>query len=263
MLYKQVGSLNMPMIGVGTYGVPEKVMPLIFQYAISYGASYFDSAYRYENESFIGRCFERGDIRRDEVLLGTKLSYSQQMFGDIHKAVDDSLRNLKTDYIDVYYIHSPKSNSYCADWEMLLGIKEKGKIRELAVSNFGITQLEELYCETGVYPVLNQIEIHLGCWPQEVIQYCKSRNIAIQASCPLSRMSKKILGNREVIKMSCKYQKSFAQISLRWLLQQNILSVPRTENIEHLKENYAIFDFNLSDDDMIILNNTTIRGEEI
>ena len=258
MLYKQVGSLTMPMVGVGTCDVPEKVMSSLFQYAVSLGDNYFDSAYRYGNESFIGSCFERGDIKRNEIILGTKLSYSQQMSDDIHKAVDESLRNLKTDYIDLYFIHSPKSNTYCADWNELQSIRNKGKIRELAVSNFGINHIEQLYRATGVYPVLNQIEIHVGCYPKAVIQFCKSHNIEVQASCPLYRMYSKMTESEELIKLSLKYQKTIPQLSLRWLLQNDILSIPRTSSIEHMKENNEIFDFVIDKNDMEFMNNTII-----
>ena len=247
----------MPMLGVGTFGVPENMLTTVTQCAASLGAYYIDSAYRYENESCIGQLFERGDLERSKVLLGTKLSYSQQMKSEIYKAVDESLNNLKTDYIDLYFIHSPKSNTFCSDWNKLLSIRKMGKIRELAVSNFGIDQLDQLYRDTGTYPTLNQIEIHLGFYPEDVIQYCKRHNIAVQASCPLGQMTEKLLKKEEFIMLSNKYHKSFAQLSLRWLLQKDILSIPRTSNIEHLKENYAIFDFEINQADMKLLDNSS------
>lgn len=258
MLYRQIGNLDIPMLGVGTYGVPEDVMPELFHCAIAFGACYVDSAYRYENEASIGRCFERGDIIRDEIILGTKLSYSQQMFGDVYKAVDDSLSNLKTDYIDLYFIHSPKSKTYVSDWGKLLRIRDTGKIRALAASNFGINQLEELYNEDGEYPVLNQIEIHPGCLPKELIQYCKEHDIAVQASCPLGRMSEKMLKSEVMVELSGKYHKTISQISLRWLLQQGILSIPRTSSIKHMNENYSVFDYEIDRDDMKLLDNTAM-----
>ena len=260
MWFKKLGCLDMPMIGVGTYGVNEAALSAVLQCAIPLGAVYIDSAYRYENESFIGRIFERGEIKRDEVILGTKLAYSQQQSGDVHRAVDDSLRSLKTDYIDLYFIHSPKSNTYCADWDTLLRIREKGKIRELAVSNFGTGQLDELHRATGVYPVLNQVEIHPGCYPNEVIEFCRAHDITVQASCPLGRMSDKIVNNPDLTGLAHKYQKSIAQLSLRWLLQLDILSVPRTCNTEHMTENLDVFDFEIDDHDMDILSNAVVWG---
>lgn len=246
------------MLGVGTYGLSEDIMPEICRRAIAFGACYVDSAYRYENETSIGRCFERGDIIRDEIILGTKLSYSQQMFGDVYKAVDDSLSNLKTDFIDLYFIHSPKSNTYVSDWSKLLKIRDMGKIRALAVSNFGMNQLEKLYNEVGEYPVLNQIEIHPGCLPKELIRYCQEHDIAVQASCPLGRMSEKMLKSEVMAELSSKYQKTISQIALRWLLQQGILSIPRTSNMEHMKENYSVFDYEIDRDDMKLLDNTAM-----
>ncbi len=257
MLYSKAGRLNLPMVGIGTYGLSEKAMNDILVAAVAYGTIYVDSAFRYDNESFIGNCLRNGKVKRNALILGTKLSYRQQVAGDVFKAVDDSLRNLHTDHIDLYFIHSPKSNTYCSDWKKLLEIKDSWKILELAVSNFNIEQIEQLVKATGVYPVLNQIEVHIGCYPKELIQYCKERNILVQASCPLKQMSLDLVSKDSVLKLSNKYNKTFAQLSLKWLMQHNILSIPRTQNVNHMKENFDILDFEIDERDMELIDSIT------
>lgn len=255
MLYKKAGRLKIPMIGIGTYGLTQEAMnDILIAASTTYETIYVDSAYRYNNEAFIGNCLRQGKIKRNSLILGTKLSYQQQLLGDIVKAVDDSLGNLGTDYIDLYFIHSPKSNTYCSDWEKLLEIRASGKILELAVSNFNIEHIDRLVKETGEYPVVNQIEVHIGCYPETLIRYCQERNILIQASCPLKRMSLELVNNGLMLKLYHKYNKSFTQLSLRWLMQHSILSIPRTQNVNHMKENYDIWDFEIDEEDMALID---------
>lgn len=253
MLNKNVGNIVLPIIGLGTYDLAERDMENAIGACISKGANFIDSANRYENEALIGSTIHRLGLKREDIVLGTKLSYKQQISQSVCESVDESLGKLKTDYIDLYMIHSPKSMTYCDDWMALLTEKNKGKILEVAVSNFSIRQLEELHQVSGVYPVLNQIEVNLVHIPWELIRFCKSNNIMVQASCPLYRMGSEARSSEIVRALMTKHQKSYAQISLRWLFQRDILSIPKMSSVKHVEENTSIFDFELSEEDMMLL----------
>ena len=238
------------MIGLGTYDLEEKKMKTVITECVSRGISFIDSANRYENEEAIGYAIEKTGLSRRSFLIGTKLSYKQQISQTVSESVDESLNKLKTDYIDLYMIHSPKSRTYCDDWLALQREKQKGKIREIAVSNFAIEQLQELYKVSGIYPALNQIEINLVRTPWDLISFCRRNGIVVQASCPLYRMKPEVIDSEIIKELINQYQKTYAQIALRWLFQKGILSVPKMSSAEHIKENTDIFDFNISDEDI-------------
>ncbi len=253
MLGRNVGNLELPVIGLGTYDLAEVNMKAVIRECISKGINFIDSANRYENEAKIGDTIKNLGIKRETVVLGTKLSYRQQISQSVCESVDESLYKLKTDYIDLYMIHSPKSLTYCDDWMNLQIEKQKGKILETAVSNFTVEQLRELKSVSGVYPALNQIEVNFVHNPNELISFCMENNIIVQASCPLYRMANDVANNRTIKALIDKYQKTYAQIALRWLFQKNILAITKMSTINHIEENANIFDFNLSYDDMIML----------
>ncbi len=255
MLNKSVGDVELPMIGLGTYDLEEEIMDTVISECVSQGAIFIDSANRYGNEEAIGRAIRKIGLDRKSILIGTKMSYKQQTSQNVRESVDESLDKLKTDYIDLYMIHSPKSKTYCDDWLALQDEKRKGKIREVAVSNFSVQQLQELYKVSGIYPALNQIEVNLVHIPWKVINFCRSNDITIQASCPLYRMGFEAKNSDVVKTLVDKYQKTYAQIALRWLLQKEILSIPKMSSVRHIEENVNIFDFNLSEKDVYQLEN--------
>lgn len=255
MLSRKVGDLQLPIIGLGTFGLKEQHMQSIIHKCINEGVNYIDSANRYENEAQLGIAIKKLGIKRNEIIIGTKLSYRQQISQKVCEAVDESLEKLQVDYVDLYMIHSPKSRTYCEDWIALQTEKRKGKILEIAVSNFSVEQLKELYKVSGIYPVLNQIEVNLVHIPRELIEFCRSKNIIIQASCPLYRMGLEAVNRKNVKEVMHRHQKSYAQIVLRWLYQKELLSVPKMSIAEHLIENINIFDFELSGEDLLMLEN--------
>lgn len=254
MLNKKVGTLLFPVIGLGTYDLLEKDMMHIIGESINNGVNFFDSANRYNNESNLGSTIKKLGINRTDYLIGTKLSYRQQISQSVEKSVDESLKKLQVDYIDMYMIHSPKSNTYCKDWIVLQKEKEKGKILELGVSNFSINQLNELYQISGLYPILNQIEVNFTNSNLETIEFCKKNNIIIQASCPLCRMNQKIMNNNYIQLLMEKYNRTYPQIALRWLFQRDLLSIPKMSSKAHLNENIDIFDFELLTEELLLLS---------
>jgi len=250
MFTKDVGNIKLPVIGLGTYNLPSCYIEGVLEECISRGVNYIDSAYKYENEAIIGKALRKINVQREKFIIGTKLSYKQQISQPVNKSVSDSLRNLGMEYIDLYYIHSPRSNTYCESWLQLLEIKERGVIKELGVCNFSKKELEELKDCSGEYPAINQIEVNVGHYPAGLIGFCKEKGIAIQASCPLGRMDKRVIHNQTVGNYENKYERSFTQISLRWLYQDGIISIPKTQNVAHLYENISIFDFDIEESDV-------------
>ena len=238
------------MIGLGTCDLDEKAMETVISVCVSRGVTFIDSANRYGNEEAIGDTIRKIGLNRQAILIGTKMSYKQQLSQTVRESVEESLKKLKMDYIDLYMIHSPKSETYCDDWIALLEEKRKGKIREAAVSNFSESQLQDLYNVSGIYPALNQIEVNLVHIPRNLISFCRKKGIAIQASCPLYRMGYEAKNSNVVKSLVDKYHKTYAQIALRWLFQKEILSIPKMSLVSHVEENVNIFDFSLSEEDV-------------
>ena len=260
MLNKNVGNVDLPMIGLGTCDLDERVMEIVIETCVSRGVTFIDSANRYGNEETIGGAIRKIGLSRHAILIGTKMSYKQQVSQTVRESVEESLNKLKTDYIDLYMIHSPKSETYCDDWIALLEEKRKGKIREIAVSNFTERQLQDLYNVSGIYPALNQIEVNLVHIPWNLISFCRSKGIVIQASCPLYRMGFEAENSDAVKSLVDKYHKSYSQIALRWLFQKEILAIPKMSSVKHIEENVNIFDFNLSEEDVYQLEK---RGRDL
>lgn len=260
MLNKQVGSISVSCIGLGTYGLQRKDMHNVFSEALDCGINYIDSAYRYGNEGIIASSFKYMGVNRHDVVIGTKLAYKQQISMSVEDAVDESLRNLQTDYIDLYFIHSPKSDTYCEDWCRLMLEKQKGKVLELGVSNFNIEQMIDIRNVSGCYPAINQIEINLGFYPRKIIEFCEEKGIAVQASCPLGRMRQELVNHETMRTMMNKYHRSYPQLALRWLYQNEILMIPKMSSNSHLMENISIFDFEIKREDMEKLNGEVLSN---
>lgn len=253
MLNRRVGELSLSVIGLGTYDLAEQNMKKVISDCVSRGVNFIDSANRYGNEAKIATTISSLGLKREDVVIGTKLSYKQQISQSVCESVDESLNELKTDYIDLYMIHSPKSKTYCDDWMNLQAERKKGKIIETAVSNFSIEQLQNLHQVSGIYPVLNQIEVNLIHVPWKLIYFCRKHNIVVQASCPLYRMGTEAVNNKAVKDIMSKYNKSYAQIVLRWLFQREMLSIPKMSTLKHVEENIDIFGFDLAENDIMWL----------
>lgn len=240
----------LPAIGLGTYNLAEIDIKNVIGEGVNQGANFIDSASRYENEEQIGRAIKELGLSRNDFIIGTKMSYKQQMTQQVCQSVDESLSKLRMEYVDVYMIHSPKSKTYCDDWISLQAEKKKGKIRELAVSNFSPKQLEEIFIASGEFPVLNQVEVNLLNIPWDTLEYCELHDIKVQASCPLYRMQLDFGKGSIIGDVMTKYHKTYPQVVLRWLFQRNLLSVPKMSSIAHLLENIDIFGFELSKEDL-------------
>jgi diketogulonate reductase-like aldo/keto reductase len=193
------------------------------------------------------------EIPREDIFITTKVWNSEHGFDKTLKAFENSLKKLKLSYVDLYLIHWPVSGLRNETWKALEKINEDGKARSIGVSNFTIRHLEELFETTSTIPAVNQFEFSPFLYLRDLMEFCQSKNIVVEAYCPLTRGQK--LDNPQLKAIGQKYGKSTAQILLRWGIQHNVIQIPKSGNKDHIIENIKIFDFSLEDKDMKILDN--------
>ncbi len=240
---------EIPLNGIGTYSLLNDVCYNSILYALQNGVRLIDTAYIYNNEEEVGKAVRDSKINRKDIFIITKLYPNQ--YNDAEKAINDALKKLNVEYIDMMLLHHPGNNDVEAYKAIEKAIKE-GKIRSVGLSNWYIKELKEFLPKINIMPALVQNEIHPYYQDTEVIEYIQSFGIAVQGWYPLGgRGHQKELLNDKVLKdIAAKYNKSVAQIILRWNLQRGVIVIPGSSNREHIIENTEIYDFELSDDDM-------------
>ncbi len=235
---------NIPQIGLGTFDLKEEPI----RNGIDMGYRLLDTAWQYGNEKEVGNAIRSCSLSREEIFVTTKLWTEHIRTNSTRKALEESLRNLQLEYIDLYLIHWP-ADGYEKAWEMMIRLKEEGKIKNIGVSNFTKEQLDNLK-GSGVNPALNQIESHPYFRNDDLIRECKKRGILAQAWCPLGGSYSNLKANQVFETLSEKYEKKPAQIILRWHIQRNMLLIPRSQNYQRLQENIEVFHFQLEEEDM-------------
>ena len=240
--------VEIPIIGLGTWALYGKDAYQSVIWALDLGYRLIDTASFYDNELQVGRAIKEGNISRDEVFVTTKVWNSDQGYERTLAAFEKSLKNLSLTYVDLYLIHWPVSDLRNDTWKALEKIYLDGKARAIGISNFTIRHIDELLNLTETIPTINQVEFSPFLFQKELMEYCQSKNIALEGYCPLTRGRR---FNNPIIKTTAqKHDKSPAQILLRWGLQHDIVEIPKSGNKEHLKDNISIFDFVLDKEDM-------------
>lgn len=293
----ECGSLKMPLIGLGTFQAKDERMERALDLALNLGYRHIDTAHFYENEAAIGRVLHRwlssGRINRADLFITTKLPFYANKPELVEATIKQSLANLQLDFVDLYLVHFPlflefnpvemkleikEHTDIVAVWKQMEEQVKAGRATTIGVSNYNIQQIQEILDNATIKPACHQFEIHLSLQQPKLIEFCKSKNIAIVSystlGCPNSEYAKEAIAkgsalkmphnleNAVVRKLSAKYEKSPAQILLRHMIQQGIAIIPKSTNESRLKQNLDLFGFNLTEEDMAELKTQDIQGAE-
>ena len=246
-------NVNIPSIGLGTWDVRGKEGEKTIQLALDLGYRHIDTAQMYENEKEVGNAISDSKIKREEIFITTKI-YTLIVKNDgIEDSFENSLINLKTDYVDLLLIHFPAFTTNLSDMlDILFKLKETGKTKNVGISNFNHNLVNECI-KLGYKDIFcNQVEYHPYLEQNNLIRVLKEYNIIPVAYSPLAKG--KLLNDQVILNISKKYTKQPAQIILRWLNQQGWISIPKSANEDRMKENMNIFDFTISEKDMNLLH---------
>lgn len=246
--------ISVPQIGLGVYQTPagaDTENSVIW--ALEAGYAHIDAAKIYGNEEGVGTGVKKSGLGRSEIFITTKLWNEDVRQRRTAAAFKESLDALGTDYIDLYLIHWPAEGYQEAWWEMEW-LYEGGKIDAIGVSNFQQHHLEQLEKTAGIMPMVNQVESHPYFNNQELIDYCLSKNIAVEVWSPLGGTGGNLLEDTVLNELAEKYQKTAAQIVIRWDIQRGVIVLPKSTHKERISSNIGVFDFHLTEEDMNRIN---------
>lgn len=238
--------IKMPMAGIGTFLLtPDQAESAVLE-ALKDGYRLIDTANAYVNEKAVGRAMKKSGLAREDIFLETKIWPSSYMQED---AVEKTLERLDTDYIDLLLIHQPSGN-YVAGYRLMEKAYKEGKVKAIGLSNFTKEQIQEILAICEVKPAVLQTEVHPYFQEQELKEFLAKEDIKIQAWYPLGHGDAALLNDETIVELSKKYQKSTAQIILRWHIQAGNIVIPGSKNPAHIKANFDLFDFALTEDEM-------------
>ena len=245
--------VEMPILGFGVYQInDQQVCEESVVEAIKAGYRLIDTAAIYGNEEGVGRAIKRSGIKREELFITTKLWINDAGYEKAKKAFETSLKKLGLDYLDLYLIHQPYGDVY-GSWRAMEELYKEGKIRAIGVSNFEPDRLIDLILNNKIVPAVNQIETHPFCQQIKTGEYLKEKQVQLESWGPFAEGKNNLFSNETMKTIAVKYNKSIAQVILRWLIQRGIVCIPKSTHKERIIENFNVFDFKLSDEDMQII----------
>jgi diketogulonate reductase-like aldo/keto reductase len=259
--------VKIPSIGFGTWQITdEKEVRHSIKTAIKKGYRHIDTAAIYKNEKSVGKGIKECGVARKDLFITSKVWNTERGYENTIAAFKKSLKDLQLQYLDLYLIHWPATAHQHdnwqelnnATWSALENLYSEGKIKAIGVSNFLQYHLEPLLERATIMPAVNQIEYHPGFKQQDCVNYCQENNIQIEGWSPLGRS--KVLDNKLLKEIARKYNKSVAQLSLRWAIQNKIIPLPKSATPNRIEENFDVFDFTISVEDMKSIQQIKVFG---
>jgi diketogulonate reductase-like aldo/keto reductase len=242
-----------PRLGLGVYqSPPGQATQRAVEYALKIGYRHIDTARIYNNESDVGAGLRNSGVKREDVFITTKLWNSDHGYDTALKACDASLKRLGLKYLDLYLIHWPVAEIRNESWTALTKLLKDGKCRSIGVSNYTIQHLTDLLEDTEVVPMVNQVEFSPFLYQKQLLDYCEKNKIQLEAYSPLTQGAK--LNHPKIQQIAKKHNKTPAQVMIRWGLQHNLVTIPKSVREERIKENSQVFDYRLATEDMRILD---------
>ncbi len=247
--------VEIPFLGLGVYQIPEgdETRRAVLA-ALRTGYRHIDTARLYANEHSVGEAIRESGIPREEIFITTKLWNSDQGYERALNAFEDSRQKLGVEYIDLYLIHWPVENLRLESWKALEKLYADGKVKAIGVSNFMVRHMIELLAHSEIVPAINQVELSPYNYQTRkgVVDFCKSRGIAVEAYSPLTKGHR--LNDPRLQEIAGGYGISSAQLLIRWALQHEFVTIPKSEHEDRIRENSEVFDFSINEEDMELLD---------
>jgi len=242
---------TIPQLGFGVFQIPPEETRQAVRFALDTGYRLIDTAAAYGNEAEVGEAVAQSGLPRHDVFVTTKLWNDDQGHAEAVRAFEHSLDRLDMDYVDLYLIHwpAPARGQYVETWKALCELRQDGRVRSIGVSNFTVENLERIIEATGVVPAVNQIELHPRLGQSELRRFHAEKGIVTEAWSPLERGGQ-LLSEPSVVEIASRHGRTPAQIALRWHVQLGNVVIPKSVTPARIEENFRIFDFELSDEEM-------------
>jgi diketogulonate reductase-like aldo/keto reductase len=246
--------VEMPVLGFGVFQVTDLAeCERSVVDAIEVGYRLIDTAQSYMNEEAVGRAIKRGGVPREDLFITTKLWIQSNGYDGAKAAFERSLKRLQLEYLDLFLIHQPYGDVY-GEWRAMQELYREGRIRAIGVSNFTSDRLMDLMIHNEIVPAVNQIETHPFHQQIDAQKFLKENNVQIESWGPFAEGKNNLFHNELLSGIAAKYNKSIAQVVLRWLIQRGIVAIPKSVRKERMKENFDVFGFDLGAKDMEAIN---------
>jgi len=260
--YSLTNGVEIPVLGYGTWQVtdPSEAIDGI-KAAVKAGYRHIDTAQMYKNEEYVGEGIKQCGVPREELFVTSKLNNTNHGYDTTRKTVEESLKRLDLDYLDLFLIHWPVVKDNGGDWKQdnidtwraLEDLYDEGKLKAIGLSNFAVPHLDNIVENCRIMPMVNQIRLHPGVTQEDTVELSRKHDIIIEAWSPLSPM-KQMTEDKKVLEMVDKYGKSVPQLLLRWSLQHGFVTLTKSVHEERIQSNADIFDFEISKDDMLYID---------
>jgi len=242
--------VEMPILGFGVFQVKDlDECERSVRDAIDVGYRLIDTAQSYGNEEAVGKAIKNSNVKREELFITTKLWIQSDGYEGTKKAFENSLKKLQLDYLDLYLIHQPFGDVY-GEWKAMQELYKEGRVKAIGVSNFHPDRLIDLIIHNEIIPAVNQIETHPFHQQIDTQKFLQENHVQIESWGPFAEGKNNIFHNELLTSIGKKYNKTIAQVVIRWLTQRGIVAIPKSVRKERMEENFAIFDFELSTEDM-------------